>query len=122
MARKFPAGREFQANPSPRRLGAPGEKAVVLQPRLAVAQRRTVEAEDVPAGGFEPGLPGRGVPLHRRPETRIEISLARRQHAEFQRAAALLALDHRAVLVLEILGEVAAVLVAAAVDHDNPLL
>ena len=73
----------------------------------------------MPAGGFEHGLPGRGVPFHRRPEARVEIGLARRQHAEFERAAALLALDDRAVL--EIFGEAAAVLVAAAVDDDDPV-
>ena len=73
----------------------------------------------MPASGFEHRLPRCRIPLHRRPEARVEIGLARRQHAEFQRAAAYPPLNDRPAL--EILGEAPAVLVAAAVDDDDPV-
>src|ERR1700694_432802 len=102
----------------PSRLCPPGEKAVVLQPGLAVAERRAREAENMAAGGFEHRLAGGGVPFHRRAETRVEIGLAGGEHAEFEGAAAFAALDDRTAL--EILGEAAAVLVAAAVHDEDP--
>src|SRR5205823_1077722 len=92
----------------PRRRGAPGEEAVVLEARLAVAERTSGEVEDPAAGGFEHRLPGAGVPLHRRTEARVEIRLARREHAEFEGAAAFLPFEYRPVL--EIFGEATAVL------------
>src|SRR5581483_7412049 len=102
----------------PRPLSPPGEKPLVLEARLAVGERGAVERGDRAAGGFEHRLAGGGVPLHRRAEARVEIGLAGGEHAEFEGAAADAPLLDRAAL--EILGEAAAVFVAAAVDHDNP--
>src|SRR3954447_8702977 len=82
----------------PRGLGAPGEKAVVLEAGLAVGKRCAIEAEDITAGGFEHRLAGAGVPFHRRTEARVEIGLAGGQHAEFQSAAADIAFEDRLVL------------------------
>src|SRR5437899_8854625 len=104
---------------SPCRLGAPGEEAVVLEPELAIGERLAVETEDMAAGGFEHRLASGSIPFHRRAETRIEVGLCRREHAEFEGAAAFQAFEHR--LVLKIFGEAAAVLMAAAV-HDNDAL
>src|SRR6266581_3765926 len=103
---------------SPRWLRPPGEEAVVLEPGLAVSERSAREVEDMAAGGFEHRLAGGGVPLHCRAEARVEIRLARGEHAEFERAAAFEPFEHPPVL--EILCETAAVLMAAAVDDDNP--
>src|SRR4051794_3484579 len=72
--KEIPWCREFRGA-SPCRLGAPGKKAVVLQPRLAVAEPLAIEAEHMPAGGFKHGLPCGGIPLHRRPEARVKIGL-----------------------------------------------
>jgi hypothetical protein len=43
-------------------------------------------------------LPGGCVPFHRRAETPVEVGFARGDHAEFERAAAFLALAHRFAL------------------------
>src|SRR5437773_1341840 len=104
---------------SPRRFRAPGQEPVVLEPGLAVAERPAGQVEDLAAGGFEHRLAGGGVPFHRRAEARVEIRFARGEHAEFEGAAAFQPFEHRPVL--EILGEAAAVLVAAAVDDDDPI-
>src|SRR5580704_2299053 len=80
----------------PRRLGAPGEEAVVLQIVLAVMQRAAFHPHHRAAGGFEDRLAGGGVPFHRRAVARVEVGLARREHAEFERAAAADALQYRA--------------------------
>src|SRR5215831_11160791 len=98
---------------------APGEEAVVLEAGLAVGERGAVQCFDPPAGGFEDGLAGRGVPFHRRAEARVEVGLAGGDDAEFERAAAALALAHR--IIGEKLGKPAAVLVRAAVDDDEPV-
>ena len=82
---------------------SPGEKAVVLETGLAVGERFAGQGLDAAAGGFENGLAGRGVPLHRRAEARVEIGLTGRDDAEFQCTPAFLALAHR--IVLQKLGE-----------------
>src|SRR5208282_1693442 len=94
------------------RAAAPGEEAVVLEAGLAVGERVAGQGLDAAAGGFENGLAGRCVPLHRRAEARVEIGLAGGDDAEFQRAAAALALEYR--IVGEKLGEPAAILMRAA--------
>src|SRR5581483_9346580 len=86
---------------------------------LAVGERAAFYADDTAAGGFEDRLAGRGVPFHRRAEARIEVGLARCQHAEFERAAAADPFEDRAAL--EIFGEAAAVVVSAAVDDGEPV-
>src|SRR5438046_3389875 len=102
---------------SPRRHFAPGEKTVVFEPGLAVREAIAGEVKDMAAGGFEHRLAGGGVPLHRRAEARVEIGIARREHAKFEGAAAFPALRDRPSL--KVLGEAAAVLVAAAVHDDD---
>ena len=62
-------------------------------------------------------MAGGGVPLHRRAEARVEIGFARGDYAEFEGAAAFLALAHR--IILQKFGEPPAVLVRPAVDHDE---
>src|SRR5437870_2327136 len=98
---------------------APGEEAVVLEAGFAVGQGGAGQGLDAAAGGFENGLAGRGVPLHRRAEARVEVALAGGDDAEFERAAAALARLHR--IILQKFGEASAVLVRAAVDDDEPV-
>src|SRR5260370_41768666 len=71
----------------------------------------------MPAGGFDHRLAGGGVPFHRRAETRVEIRVARRDHAEFKGAAADMPFKYRPIL--EIFSEAAAVLVTAAMHDDD---
>src|SRR5271163_2321074 len=99
--------------------GTPGEKAIVLEAGLAVDERGPGEGFDPAARRFEDGLPGGCVPFHRRAEARVEVGFARGDHAEFERAAAFLALAHR--IARKKLGEASAVFVRAAVDDDEPI-
>src|SRR5438132_3889535 len=93
---------------------APGDEAVVFEAGFAVGEGGAGQGLDAAAGGFEDGLACRGVPLHRRAETRVHVALAGGDHAEFERAAAALArLDW---ISRQKLGEPPAVLVRAAVD------
>ena len=64
-------------------------------------------------------MSGGSVPFHRRAKARVEIGLAGGDHAEFEGAAAALALAHR--VIGEKLAEPPAVFVRAAVDHDEPI-
>src|SRR5439155_17881964 len=97
----------------------PGDEAVVLEAGFAVGQGGAGQGFDAAAGGFENGLAGRGVPLHRRAEARVHIALAGGDDAEFEGAAAALARLDR--ISRQKLGEPAAVLVRAAVDDDEPV-
>src|SRR5271166_5976145 len=101
------------------RAAAPGEEAVVLEAGLAVGERGAAQGLDAAAGGFENGLAGRGIPFHRRAEARVEIALAGRDDAEFQRAAATLARLYR--IILQELGQAPAVFVRAAMDDNEPV-
>jgi hypothetical protein len=65
-------------------------KPSFLKP-VAVGERGAGQGLDAAAGGFENGLTGCGVPLHRRAKARVEVTLAGGDDAEFQRAAATLA-------------------------------
>jgi hypothetical protein len=90
----------------------PGDEAVVFEAGLAVGEGAAGQGLDAAAGGFENGLAGRGVPLHRRAEARVHIALAGGDDAEFERAAAALARSHR--ISRQKLGEPPAYLVRAA--------
>ena len=98
---------------------APGEKAVVLEAGLAVGKRLASKGLDAAAGGFEDRLAGCGVPFHRRAETRVEVGFAGGDDAEFKGAAAAFARLYW--IILQKLGEPAAVLVRTAVDDDEPV-
>src|SRR6266481_7672447 len=102
-----------------RRTAAPGDEAVVLEAGLAVGEGGAGQGLDAAAGGFENGLAGCGVPLHRRAETGVHIALAGGDDAEFERTAAALALEHG--IILQEFREASAVLVRAAVDDDEPV-
>src|SRR5262249_4796607 len=126
----FPALREtaglaYRAEPglptagSTGRAAAPGEKTVVFEAGLAVGEGGAGQGLDAAAGGFENGLSGRRVPLHRCAKARVEIGFSGGDDAKLQRTAAALALAHR--IVGEELGEAPAVFVRAAVDDNEPV-
>src|ERR1700740_626609 len=81
----FPSIRERRSGAA-----APGEEAVVLEAGFAIGERGAGEGLDAAPGRFENGLPGGGVPLHRCAKARVEVALAGRDDAEFERAAAAL--------------------------------
>src|ERR1700730_15868519 len=99
---------------------APGEKAVVLEAGFSIGERGACQRFDAAAGGLEYSLPGSGVPLHRRAETRVEVSLTGGDDAEFQGTATALARPHW--IILQEVREAPAVLVRPAVDDDEPVL
>ena len=61
---------------------------------LAVAKRSAVECPDRAAGAEQHGMAGCRVPLHGRAEPGVQIGLAARHQAEFDRAAGRSALGH----------------------------
>ena len=77
---------------------APGEEAIVFKAGFAVSERGARQRFDAATGSLEHGLPGGGVPLHRRAETRVEVSLTGGDDAEFQGAATTLARPHWIIL------------------------
>src|SRR4029077_9306413 len=91
---------------------APGEEAVVFEAGFAIGEGGASEGFDAAAGGFENSLAGRGVPLHRRAEARVEVGSAGGDDTEFEGAAAALAFAHR--IVGEKFGKPPAVFVRAA--------
>src|SRR5580692_1547067 len=99
---------------------APGEKAVVFKAGFSVGERGACQRFDAASSGLENSLPGSGVPLHRRAETRVEVSLTGGDDAEFQGTATALARPHG--IILQELGKSPAVLVRPAVDDDEPVL
>src|SRR6516165_6505921 len=64
------------------RRAAPGDKALVLEPGLAVGERGAGEGFDSASGRFENRLPGGSIPLHRRAETGVDIGFPRGDDAE----------------------------------------
>src|SRR6185436_12336817 len=92
---------------------------VVFEAGFAVGEWKARQGFDPATSGFENGLPGGGIPFHRRAEARVEVALAGGDDAEFQRAAAALTRLHG--IILQELGEPPAVFVRSTVDHDKPV-
>src|SRR5205085_1182843 len=61
------------------------DEVPVAEPRLAVAERLALEAGHATSRGGEHGVPGGGVPLHRGPETRVDVRFTGRHEAELER-------------------------------------